>query len=98
MQTMDQAGEKQNDPVKITRDNITKHLVEYQLQMVGKTLLDTLDDDNWYFNITMTQTEYEEFRKYAVKLIRKTFRCNKLRGESTFDWFNMQFGLRIKNK
>jgi hypothetical protein len=84
--------------IKITRDNITKHLVEYQLQMVGKTLLDTLDDDNWYFNITMTQTEYEEFRKYAIKLIRKTFRCNRLRGESTFDWFNLQFGLRIKNK
>jgi hypothetical protein len=98
MQTMDQAGEKQNDLVKITRDNITKHLVEYQLKMVGKTLLDTLDDDNWYFNITMTQTEYEEFRKYAIKLIRKTFRCNRLRGESTFDWFNLQFGLRIKNK
>jgi len=95
---MDQAGEKQNDLVKITRDNITKHLVEYQLKMVGKTLLDTLDDDNWYFNITMTQTEYEEFRKYAIKLIRKTFRCNRLRGESTFDWFNLQFGLRIKNK
>jgi hypothetical protein len=84
--------------IKITRDNITKHLVEYQLKMVGKTLLDTLDDDNWYFNITMTQTEFDEFRKYAVKLIRKTFRCNRLRGESTFDWFNMQFGLRIKNK
>ena len=84
--------------IKITRDNITKHIVEYQLKMVGKTLLDTLDDDNWYFNITMTQTEFDEFRKYAVKLIRKTFRCNRLRGESTFDWFNMQFGLRIKNK
>jgi hypothetical protein len=84
--------------IKITRDNITKHLVEYQLKMVGKTLLDTLDDDNWYFNITMTQTEFDEFRKYAVKLIRKTFRCNRLRGESTFDWFNLQFGLRIKNK
>jgi hypothetical protein len=84
--------------IKITRDNITKHLVEYQLQMVGKTLLHTLDDDNWYFNITMTQTEYEEFRKYAVKLIRKTFRCNRVKGEKTFDWFNLQFGLRIKNK
>jgi hypothetical protein len=84
--------------IKITRDNITKHLVEYQLKMVGKTLLDTLDDDNWYFNITMTQAEFDEFRKYAVKLIRKTFRCNRLRGESTFDWFNLQFGLRIKNK
>jgi hypothetical protein len=95
---MENHGDKQNDAPKITRDNITKHLVEYQLKMVGKTLLDTLDDDNWYFNITMTQTEFDEFRKYAVKLIRKTFRCNRLRGESTFDWFNMQFGLRIKNK
>jgi len=98
MQTMENHGDKQNDAPKITRDNITKHLVEYQLKMVGKTLLDTLDDDNWYFNITMTQAEFDEFRKYAVKLIRKTFRCNRLRGESTFDWFNMQFGLRIKNK
>jgi len=98
MQTMDPAGEKQNDPVKITRENITNHLVEYQLAMVGKTLLDTLSDDMWYFNMTMTQDKYEEFRKYAIKLIRKTFRCNKSRGESTFDWFNLQFGLRIKNK
>jgi hypothetical protein len=98
MQTMQNHGDKQNDAPKITRENITKHLVEYQLKMVGKTLLDTLDDDNWYFNITMTQTEYEEFRKYAIKLIRKTFRCNRLKGESTFDWFNLQFGLRIKNK
>ena len=73
--------------IKITRDNITNHLVEYQLKMVGKTLLDTLDDDMWYFNFTMTQDEHEEFRKYAIKLIRKTF-----------NWFNLQFGLRIKNK
>lgn len=98
MQTMDPAGEKQNNPVKITRDNITNHLVEYQLAMVGKTLLDTLDDDNWHFNFTMTYAEQEEFKKYAVKLIRKTFRCNRLNGEKTFDWFITQFGLRIKNK
>jgi hypothetical protein len=84
--------------IKITRDNITNHLVEYQLAMVGKTLLDTLDDDNWHFNFTMTYAEQEEFKKYAVKLIRKTFRCNRLNGEKTFDWFITQFGLRIKNK
>ena len=98
MQTMDQAGEKQNDAPKVTRDNITNHLVEYQLAMIGKTLLDTLDDDNWHFNFTMTYAEQEEFKNYAVKLIRKTFRCNKLKGEETFQWFITQFGLRIKNK
>jgi hypothetical protein len=82
---------------KITRENITKHLIEYQLNMVGKSLIDTLDDDKWYFNITMTREQHEKFKIYAVKLIRKIFRCNKLRGEKTFDWFNLQFGLRIKN-
>lgn len=83
---------------KITRETILNHLVEYQLNMIGKDLLCTLDDDMWYFNFTMTQAEHEEFRKYAIKLIRKTFRCNRVKGEKTFDWFNLQFGLRIKNK
>ena len=95
MQTMDQAGEK---PSKITRDSITKHLVEYQLQMVGRTLLDTIDDDNWHFNITMTTEQKQKFKTYAVKLIRKTFKCNRLKGEDTFNWFDREFGIRIKNK
>lgn len=82
---------------KVTRENISKHLVEYQLNMVGKSLIDTLSDDMWYFNITMTQKQHEEFKIYAVKLIRKIFKCNKSRGEETFNWFNLQFGLRIKN-
>lgn len=30
--------------MKINRENITKHLVEYQLNMIGKSLIDTLDD------------------------------------------------------
>lgn len=82
---------------KITRDNIMKHLIEYELNIVGKSLIDTLDDDKWYFNITMTREQHIEFKIYAVKLIRKIFRCNKLKGEKTFEWFDEQFGLRIKN-
>ena len=82
---------------KITRENITRHLIEYQLAMVGKSMMDTLDDDKWYFNITMTREQFEEFKLYAVKLIRKTFKCNKLNGEKRFDSFNLALGLRIKN-
>jgi hypothetical protein len=29
---------------KVTRDNIAKHLIEYQLNLINKTLIDTLDD------------------------------------------------------
>jgi hypothetical protein len=82
---------------KINRENITRHLIEYQLEMVGKSMMDTLDDDKWYFNITMTTVQHEEFKKYSIKLIKKIFKCNTSRATSTFDWFNLAFGLRIKN-
>jgi hypothetical protein len=82
---------------KVNRANITRHLIEYQLDMVGKRLVDTLDDDMWYFNWTMNQEQHEEFKRYAIPLIKKIFKCNKGRAESTFGWFDMQFGLRIKN-
>jgi hypothetical protein len=45
----------------------------------------------------MTQEQHEEFKRYAIPLIKKIFKCNKGRAEQTFDWFNLQFGLRIKN-
>lgn len=82
---------------KINRENISRHLIEYQLAMVGKSMMDTLDDDKWYFNITMTTEQFEEFKKYSIKLIKKIFKCNTSRALSTFDWFNLAFGLRIKN-
>jgi hypothetical protein len=83
--------------MKITRDNITRHLIEHELGMVGKTMMDTLDDDQWFFNITMTQEQHDEFKKYAIKLIKKVFRCNTKKATDTFSWFDLQFGLRIKN-
>lgn len=82
---------------KVNRANITRHLIEYQLDMVGKRLVDTLDDDMWYFNWTMTQEQHEEFKRYAIPLLKKIFKFNKARAESTFGWFDLQFGLRIKN-
>lgn len=83
--------------MKITRENIERHLLEYQLSLVGKTMMDTLDDDQWYFNITITREKFTEFEKYAIKLIKKVFKCNTSRAKKTFDWFNLNLGLRIKD-
>tara|TARA_R110000868_G_scaffold267233_1_gene526528 strand:+ start:332 stop:589 length:258 start_codon:yes stop_codon:yes gene_type:complete len=82
---------------KVNRANITRHLIEYQLDMVGKRMVDTLDDDMWYFNWTMTPEQHEEFKHYAIPLLKKIFKFNKVKADSTFDWFNQQFGLRIKS-
>lgn len=82
---------------KITRDNIHRHLVEYELSIIGKTILDTFNDDKWFFNITVTREQHVQFKAYAVALIRKTFKCNKVNGENRFDAFELALGLRIKN-
>lgn len=82
---------------KITRENITQHLIEYQLNMIGKTTNEAKKDKDWYHNWTFTQQQYELFRAYAIPLIKKTFRCNTKKATETFDFFNLQFGLRLKD-
>jgi hypothetical protein len=83
---------------KVNRTNISEHLVEYQLNMIGKTMLDVKGDEKWYTNNTMTQEQHEEFKAYAIPLLKKIFKFNKTRAEGTFGWFNLQFGLRIKQE
>ena len=80
----------------INRLNIADHLLEYQLKMVGKTMSDALKDDMWFFNWTLTQQQHDEFKSYAIPLLKKVFKCNRTKAEQTFSWFDMQFGLRIK--
>ena len=82
---------------KINRTNIAQHLIEYELNMIGKTIKDVENDTEWYYNNTMTEEQYEEFKKYAIPLLKKIFKFNKSKAEQTFSWFNLQFGLRIKN-
>ena len=79
----------------INRETIAEHLIRYQLEMVGKTWEDAQADEQWYYNITMTEEQFDEFMKYALPLVKKVFRCNKARAQKTMDWFNLQFGLRI---
>ena len=61
---------------KITRDNITRHLLEYQLSLANKTLIDVYNDFDWRFNFTINKEQSEKFEIYALKLYKKVNRCN----------------------
>ena len=82
---------------KINRENIGEHLVDYQLEMVGKSIQEAHMTKEWYSKWTMTEEQHETFKAYALPLIKKVFKCNKSRAENTFQWWDLQFGLRIKN-
>lgn len=81
----------------VNRTNIAEHLIRYQLEMVGKTWEEAQKDDMWFFNWTMTEEQYQKFRNYAIPLIKKIFKCNRKKAEATFSWFDLEFGLRVKN-
>ena len=59
--------------------------------------MDTLDIEDWWFHITMTRVQHEEFRIYSIKTIKKVFKCNTTKAMDIFNWFDLAFGLRIKN-
>jgi hypothetical protein len=82
---------------KIDRTNISQHLLEYQLNIVGKTLHDIASDDRWYRNITITQKQHDELAKYAIPVLQKIFKFNKTKAKDTFSWWDLQFGLKVKN-
>ena len=83
-------------PKKIDRTNVSQHLLEYQLNLVGKTLMDIAGDDRWYHNLTITKKQHEELEKYAIPLLQKTFKFNKTKAKETFAWWCLQFELRDK--
>jgi hypothetical protein len=82
--------------MKINRTNITEHLIEYQLGIIGKTIKEVEEDDQWFYNNTMTPDQHIKLKAYAIPLLKKIFKFNKAKAESTFGWFDCQFGLRIK--
>ena len=82
--------------MKVSKENIVMHLIEYQLSMSGTTWSDVKDDEKWYFNNTLTSEQAEEFKKYATPLIKKTFKCSLEKAKKEFMWFDLSWGLKIK--
>jgi len=56
-----------------------------------------MQNPDWFHEWTFTTAQYEEFRAYAIPLLKKIFKCNTNKAKATFDWFNLQYGLRIKD-
>ena len=80
---------------KINRENVADHLVEYELAMIGKSMQEALMTPEWYSKWTMTTEQHNQFKEYAIPLLKKVFKCNKGRAEDVFNWFDLGFGLRI---
>ena len=65
--------------------------------MIGITYQDAVDTPEFWRVYTLTTEQTETWRKLALPLIKKTFKCNKTRAQSTMGWFELNLGLREYN-
>ena len=79
------------------REEINRKLVSMQMEMIGKTYQDAMDTPEFWRVYTLTTEQTEIWRKAALPLIKKTFKCNKTRALSTMGWFELNLGLREYN-
>jgi len=82
--------------MKLTKNNLHLHLIEYQLSMIGLTIDCVKEDKEWYNNYTLSEQQYQEFKQYSIETIKKVLRCNYNIAEKTFDWFDLGYGLKVK--
>ena len=80
----------------VSRVNIVPHLIEYQLNLIGKGLDITEYDALWIEHNSLTQSQFLLFKGYAIPLLKKIFKFNKKKAEDTFNWFCSVYGLKIK--
>lgn len=82
---------------KVKRENIADFLFSKELDLIGATKESIINFDNWKFKFPMERTKYSSFREYSIKLIMKTFKCNRNKAIDTFEFYWQQFGVRIRN-
>lgn len=82
----------------INRVNITEHLIEYELNLIGKTTKDINDKEKWFDMFSMNINQYNLFKGYAIPTLRKIFKFNKAKANSTFDWFWLMYGFKLTEK
>ena len=79
------------------REEINRKLVSMQMEMIGLTYQDAMDTPEFWRVYTLTTEQTKAWRKLAIPLIKKTFKCNKGRAEMTLGMFELNLGLREYN-
>lgn len=79
---------------------IVKKLVDKMLEPYGVNYdyvveNQFIEGEDWYMHYTWDTAEERDFRTWAVKEIRKHFKCTKEKAEKEYDMFNLMWGLRL---
>jgi hypothetical protein len=78
----------------INRLNVSEHLLEFQFNILGKTMINTIDEIDWKNEWRLNSKQKILFKSYAIGLLKKVFRFNASKARETYEFFNTKFGLQ----
>ena len=79
------------------REEINRKLVSMQMELIELTYEDAMATPEFWRVYTLTTEQTEIWRKDAMKLIQKTFKCNRRKAELIMATFEVNLGLREYN-
>ena len=79
------------------REEINRKLVSMQMELIGLTYEDAMATPEFWRVYTLTTEQTIAWRKDAMKLIQKTFKCNRRKAELIMGTFELNLGLREYN-
>lgn len=77
----------------INRVNVSEHLLEYQFNLLGKTMSNTIEETKWKEEWKLSKKQKEMFKSYALGVLKKVFRFNTSKARETLTFFEQNFGL-----
>jgi hypothetical protein len=77
----------------INRTNVSEHLLEYQFNIIGRTMANTVTETEWKKEWKLTKKQKEMFKSYALGILKKVFRFNGSKARETYEFFDKNFGL-----
>lgn len=80
------------------KKEVFKKLINKQLEPYDLTYEDILNDSEWFLRYSTTQEQEEEFKKWAIEILRKELKMTKKEAEKEMDMFLLNYGLTLKEK
>jgi hypothetical protein len=77
----------------INRINVTEHLLEYQFNILGKTMGNTITETSWKTDWKLSKKQKEAFKSYALGVLKKVFKFNGGKARENYEFFDEKFGL-----
>lgn len=82
---------------KLTKLEFALVAVHKQLEMAGVDSSVLKEDKEWFSNNTMTTEQCNQWKSWFIEQYRLNFKRSKKEAEREFSWFNLGYGLRIKD-